>query len=510
VKMACWAQHADFRFGVKAGRCPARRRVAGLGSRRRYLSDAPFCGMVSFMRSKAGSMTPRPKLTSGPVASTLMRLTAPMLLAMLGMVGFNIADTFFIGQLGTEPLAAISFTFPVVFVIGSIAMGLGIGAGSVIARAIGGGDTDRVRRLTTDALVLVFVVVLVVASLGVVTVTPLFTALGAEPQLVVLIAEYMEIWYLGVPFVVIPMVGNGAIRATGDTRTPATIMLLAMVINLVLDPLLIFGLGPIPAMGLRGAALATVGSRALTLVAALYILARRERMLSFERPALAEVLASWRSILHIGLPAALTNLIMPASLALVTRLVASFGVAAVAGFGVATRLEMIPIMFIHALGSVLVPFVGQNSGAGEVERIKSAVRFSHVVALGVGAVAVAVFWLAGASIARLFNDDPEVVKTVVLYGNLVGLGWGLQGVATLTSAIFNALNRPLPSGALSLLRMAVLYVPLAWVLSRWFGLEGIFVAGLIASVTTGGLAIWWVRAVVGRLSNDTIVTASVD
>jgi Na+-driven multidrug efflux pump len=262
-------------------------------------------------------------------------------------------------------------------------------------------------------------------------------------------------------------------------------------------------------MGLRGAALATVISRALTLVAALYILARRERMLSFERPALAEVLASWRSILYVGLPAALTNLIMPASMALVTRLVASFGVAAVAGFGVATRLEMIPIMFIQALGSVLVPFVGQNSGAGEVERIKSAVRFSHVVALGVGAVAVAVFWLAGASIARLFNDDPEVVKTVVLYGNLVGLGWGLQGVATLTSAVFNALNRPLPSSALSLLRMAVLYVPLAWVLSRWFGLEGIFVAGLIASVTTGGVAIWWVRAVVGRLSNDTIVTASV-
>jgi putative MATE family efflux protein len=338
----------------------------------------------------------------------------------------------------------------------------------------------------------------------VVTVTPLFTALGAEPQLIALIAEYMEIWYLGVPFVVIPMVGNGAIRATGDTRTPATIMLLAMVINLVLDPLLIFGLGPIPAMGLRGAALATVISRALTLVAALYILVRRERMLSFERPALAEVLASWRSILYVGLPAALTNLIMPVSLALVTRLVASFGVAAVAGFGVATRLEMIPIMFIHALGSVLVPFVGQNAGAGEVERIKSAVRFSHVVALGVGAVAVAVFWLAGASIARLFNDDPEVVKTVVLYGNLVGLGWGLQGVATLTSAVFNALNRPLPSGALSLLRMAVLYVPLAWVLSRWFGLEGIFVAGLIASVTTGGVAIWWVRAVVGRLSKDTL------
>jgi len=453
-------------------------------------------------------MTPRPALTDGPIAPTLARLAGPMLVAMLGMVGFNIADTFFISKLGTEPLAAISFTFPVVLVITSITLGLSVGTASVIARAIGEGNQNQVQRLTTHSLGLAFTIVLLLSFTGVLTVKPLFAALGAEPQLVQLIGEYMKIWYMGMPFLVIPMVGNGAIRATGDTRTPASIMLLAMTVNLALDPALIFGFGPIPGMGLRGAALATIGARAITLIAALYILARRDKMLCFKRPAAVEVLASWRAILYIGLPAALTNLIMPASMALVTRIVASFGVAAVAGFGVATRLEMLPMMAINALGSVLIPFVGQNWGAGAIARIKSAVRISHAFSLAVGAVAVAIIWLAGSSIARLFDDNPRVVETVVLYGSLVGIGWGLQGAVALSSSAFNALNRPFPSAVLSLLRMAVLYVPLAWLLSHWFGLVGVFIAALAASVVTGSIAILWIRSVVLRLHKDVQIDKS--
>lgn len=444
-------------------------------------------------------MTSRAKLVEGPVAGTLARLAGPMLVAMLGMVGFNMVDTCFIGQLGTNPLAAISFTFPVVLVIASVTMGLGIGSGSVIARAIGEGKHDRVQRLTTDALGLAFGVVLILSIIGLFTVKPLFTALGANPQLVQLISQYMWIWYLGMPVLVIPMVGNGAIRATGDTRTPASIMLVALVGNTLLDPLLIFGLGPIPAMGLRGAALATMGARAITLVAALYILGHRDKMLCFNRPALAEVLESWRAILYIGVPAALTNLIMPVSMALVTRIVSSFGVAAVAGFGVATRLQMLPIMVVNALGSVLVPFVGQNWGAGQIGRIKSAVNLSNRFALAVGATAVALFWVVGASVARLFNANPDVVHTVVLYGDIVGFGWGLQGVVALCSAAFNALNRPLPSTVLSLLRMAVLYVPLAWALSHWLGLVGVFIAALVANIVTGVTAVPWVNNVISRL-----------
>ena len=447
-------------------------------------------------------MTRREDLLSGPVAPTLARLTGPMILGMVGMVGFNMVDTYFIGKLGTEALAAISFTFPVVFIITSIALGLGMGAGSAISRAIGAGDHHLVRRLTTDGLMLAFSMVLTVAMIGLTIIKPLFSALGASAELIPLIHEYMWIWYMGVPFVVIPMVGNGAIRATGDTKTPAAIMLLAVVANVILDPLLIFGAGPIPAMGLRGAALATLVSRAITFAGALYILGGREKMISLRQPSLQEIRYSWGTILFVGLPATLTFLIMPASMAIVTRIVASFGVAAVAGFGVATRIEMLPIMFINALGSVLVPFVGQNLGAGKLARVRSAISVSHLFSLAAGAVAVAIFWCCGRGIAALFDENPDVIQVVVLYGNLVGIGWGLQGVVALSSSAFNALNKPIHSSLLSLLRMVVLYVPLAWLLSQRMGLQGVFVAALIASLIAGPMAAWWLRVAVRNLRQE--------
>ena len=226
----------------------------------------------------------RANLTEGAVGRTLIKLTIPMFLAILAMVVFNLVDTAFVGRLGTEELAAISFTFPVVLVINSLAGGLGVGASAVISQAIGKGDRYRVQRLTTDSLGLSVMVGVVFVSIGLVTIDPLFRLLGATPEVLPLIRQYMTLWYIGVIFVVIPMVGNAAIRATGDTRTPATIMMVAAGINIILDPILIFGLGFFPGLGIAGAALATVIARAITLGASLWVLVRRERMVIWSRP----------------------------------------------------------------------------------------------------------------------------------------------------------------------------------------------------------------------------------
>ena len=177
----------------------------------------------------------RANLTEGAVGRTLIKLTIPMFLAILAMVVFNLVDTAFVGRLGTEELAAISFTFPVVLVINSLAGGLGVGASAVISQAIGKGDRYRVQRLTTDSLGLSVMVVVVFVSIGLVTIDPLFRLLGATPEVLPLIRQYMTLWYIGVIFVVIPMVGNATIRATGDTKTPAVIMMVAAGINIVLD-----------------------------------------------------------------------------------------------------------------------------------------------------------------------------------------------------------------------------------------------------------------------------------
>ena len=189
-------------------------------------------------------------MLEGPVGSTLLRLALPMMMGIVSVMLINIVDTFYIGQLGVRELAAISFAFPVISTLVSMVFGLGIGTSAVLSRAIGKGHLVRVRQLTTHSLLLIALGMVFISFLGIITLNPLFRAMGAEEDLIPLIREYMFIWYLGVGLVAIPIVGNSAIRASGDSKTPSLVMMMAAIINAVLDPLLIFGLGPFPQMGI--------------------------------------------------------------------------------------------------------------------------------------------------------------------------------------------------------------------------------------------------------------------
>ena len=435
------------------------------------------------------------RLIEGSISKILVRLTIPMIFGILGMVAFNLVDTFFVGQLGTNQLAAISFTFPVILVLGSLSMGLGVGAAAVISRAIGEGDHSKVQRLTTDSLVLAVLIVALFVGLGLVTIEPLFRLMGATPEILPLIEQYMTIWYLGMVFVVVPMVGNNAIRATGDTKTPSAIMLVAVVVNILLDPLLIFGLGPIPAMGLAGAAIATVIARATTFVVALWVLYGREKMITFAPPQLNLVFDSWRKVLYIGLPTAGTNMILPVGAGIITRLIATYGPESVAAFGVATRIDMFALTVIMALGSVLGPFIGQNWGAALLRRVRQGVQYSQGFAVLWGAVMYLLLAIAARPIASVFNGNPQVIDTIVLYLRIVPLGYGLQGLLLLSNTALNVLNKPLYAAVLMVLQMFGLYVPLAYGGSYLFGLPGIFSAAATAYIIAGTAAYLWLRRV---------------
>jgi Na+-driven multidrug efflux pump len=167
-----------------------------------------------------------PLLTEGPIGKMLFRLTIPMLFGIIGTITFNLIDAYFIGQLGTRELAAISFTFPVIFILGGISFGLGVGASAIISKAIGEKDQQKVARLTTDSLVLALIIVSVFTILGYFTINPVFRLLGADSETLPFIRSYMQIWYPGMIFLVIPIVGNNAIRATGDTKSAALIIIL--------------------------------------------------------------------------------------------------------------------------------------------------------------------------------------------------------------------------------------------------------------------------------------------
>jgi len=437
----------------------------------------------------------RARLIHGPVGKTLFRLTVPMIFGMLGMIIFNLADTFFVGQLGTLELAALTFTFPVVLVIHSLALGLGIGASAVISRAIGEGSHNKVKRLTTDSLTLSILFVGFFVLAGLLTIEPLFRLLGASENILPMIKKYMRIWYLGVFFVIVPMVGNNAIRAGGDMKTPAFIMMIAAGINLILDPLLIFGIGPFPRLEIEGAAIATLIGRAITLIVTLLILIRRDKMISFQRVPIKDILHSWRQILFIGLPTAGTRIIIPVGVGILTRFVSAFGVPAVAAYGICARIEFFAMAVVMALSSVMNPFVGQNMGANRPERVDLGVRLSQRFAILWGLFLFLILALLGRPIASIFNSDSSVISTASLYMRLVPIGYGMYGMMVIVASTLNVLRKPLHAAGLSVLQMFVLCVPMAYAGSRLFGLPGIFGSLSISYVIAGVVSYWLLKRV---------------
>jgi len=431
------------------------------------------------------------RLTEGNVSSQLIKLTLPLIGGIFAIIAFNLADTYFVGQLGTQELAAMSFTFPVVMTFGSLAMGLGIGAASIISRAIGEGDQTRVQRFTTNSLSLALVIVGIFIVLGLLTIDPLFTALGAKPDILPLIRDYMQIWYLGMIFLVVPMVGNSAIRAAGNTATPSIIMTIAAGINIALDPIFILGLGGFPRLELQGAALATVIARALTLAASLFVLHFQEHLLCFTRPKLSEMLRCWRDILHIGLPAAMTNMITPISIGVITRLLAEYGKEAVAAFGVASRLESFAMIALMALAASMGPFVGQNWGAKAYSRVRRSLKVSFQFCLFWGVLMAVVMAASGERLVSLFNGNPDVIAIAALYLLIVPITYAPAGIIQVSSATFNALGKPIPSVVMTSVRMFILYIPLAYLGASFFGITGIFVATGLSNLLTGIGAYLW-------------------
>ncbi len=453
-------------------------------------------------RTAAGSGRWKAVLTEGPVGRTLVRLTVPMVAGIVGMVAFNLTDTFFVGRLGTIELAALSFTFPVVLVIVRFTLGIGIGASTVISRAIGRGDAHAVRRLTTDSLSLAFIAVVIFAVAGFLTMDPVFRALGADATILPLVKTYMSIWFAGLFFVFFPMVSNNAIRANGDMKTPALIMLAAVFANIVLDPLLIFGIGPFPRLGLAGAAVATVFTRMITFTLSFYIVHFRMKMLTFEQVPFADVLASWKKILYVGLPAAATRIIVPIGVGVITSMVARVGPKAVAGLGVGTRIEFFALAVIFALSSVLNPFTGQNWGAAKLGRVRKGISLSNRFSFLWGIGMFALLALLARPIAGIFSRDPEVISTIVLYTRSVAAAYCMYGIFVISSFVLNVLHRPMHAAVLAAGQTFALSIPMAWAGMKLAGLKGLF-AGVGLSYIIAGLLAWFVvRHVLSRIEES--------
>lgn len=409
-----------------------------------------------------------------------------MMLGIISMVAFNLIDTYYVGKLGEDELAALSYTFPVIMVVFSLVQGIGIGATALISKSIGAGNIEKARRETSDSLMLGLILAVTLSSIGLLTIEPVFSFLGAGPEVLPHIHDYMQIWFITVIVLVVPFVGNSAIRATGDAKTPAYIMLFAVAVNAALDPLLIFGMGPFPELGLKGAALATSISRALTLILSLYILYIKKRLITFHLPSFKVLKGCWASIIKIGLPSGVARMLTPIAMGKVTAILSSYGAFAVAAFGVGSRIEFLTMSVLFALAASLGPFTGQNFGAQKVRRIRKAVDISAAFAVVWGVAMAVLLYFFGETVAGIFTESSDVVTCSALYLSIVPFSFGFQGINQCVNTVINTLNRPMIAFAISLITMFGILIPLAILGSQVAGIKGMFY-GLAATYFIAGI-----------------------
>jgi putative MATE family efflux protein len=442
----------------------------------------------------------RVELLNGQPSKILFRLSVPMIVGLISVIGFNLIDTFFISKLGTSHLAAMGFIFPVVFIFSTVAIGMGTGTASIISRTIGEGNTSLVKMQASHSLYLGVLIVVVCASFGLITIDPLFTALGARGEILNLIRDYMTIWYFGLMFLVVPIIGNSIVRASGNTVFPGMIMAISAIANVILDPILIFGFGPIEAYGMKGAAIATVISRAITLVASLYMLVVKEDILEKKLPDLKIMFSSWKKLLIIGLPATATNIVTPLTTAFVTKIMANFGSSAVAGFTIIGRVESLGFVIIYGLSSAIVPFVGQNFGANLIPRIKSGVKSAIIFCVIWGAVVTSISYGLNTEIPLIFSSQKEVIAVAALFLVMVPVTYAAEAFRLVISSSLFAINKPVLSSSITISKAILFTVPLVLILNQHYGIVGVFYALAISNIISGLISLIAFRSTLNKIA----------
>ncbi|TQV87934.1 MATE family efflux transporter [Aliikangiella coralliicola] len=448
-------------------------------------------------------------MLSHPVVDVLSRLTRPMLPAILAVMSLDLYDIYLVSQLGTQSLAALSFTIPITSILFAVAIGLTIGTTAVLSHSLGKGDHHETQRLVTDSFLFSSTVAILLGIIGIVTIKPLFHYLGAnyalipdsfhlgpKPDIMPLITEYMQLRYLGFVFMLIPLLANGVMRAVGDAQFAGRLMLSWAILTALLDSLLMWQAG-------ENASLIDIGkghliADSLTSIVSMVLLVKREKLLIFERFSQTEFWCSLRRLLHIGLPAISISLLTPIAFAIVTSWVAFYGREAVAAFGVLSRIETVALFLPMALSTSLPIFIGQNYAANLINRCCSAIRKSLLISLAVQLVVYIALVTGANQIAQQFSDSPQVTHLIVYMLWFLPLGYLGQGVVILVVSSLNAMHRPKTALVLSVIRMFGLLVPFAYLGAYLGSLDGLFISMMISNLLIGIIAYLWLNRICSR------------
>ncbi len=424
-------------------------------------------------------------------SKALTAMSIPISMGMLSTFLFQIVDTYFVGKLGPDALAALSFSSTVFFLLVGLFMGLSVGVSIIIGQAIGAKDNTKVYKTLNLGLMISFVLSTILSGALIIFIEPLFAALGANPTVLPLVIEYTVPLLMGIPLLTLGLLLGASLRASGNIVKPEIIMGIAGVINVVFDYGLIFGKLGLPELGLKGAAYATVLSWVFIIVG-MILLGLKDKIVKLKTTSSHSTQSILIEIQQLSTPTIVTQIISPLTLMYLTFLLARESSMSVAAFGIAGRIEILLMIGILAVSNAITPFIAQNQGAQQKSRIEEAIVYGGKSATYIGILIAILLYIFIKPIAGIFSDSLEVISYTANYFYIVSLSYVLYGLFIMTTAIFNGLKLTQKSLKMSLVKSFVFTVPLTFIGSLW-SVQGIFIGLAIGNVLAGIYASYEMR-----------------
>ncbi len=431
------------------------------------------------------------RLGTERLSKLFLRLSAPSMVSMLAMSLYILADTFWLGRVSYQAVAAITITFPFYGVIFAIALGSGIGANALASRRFGERDIEATNHVAGQVfpLTTIFGIIFIIPS--VFFARQLATVLGAPPQIVDPAAEYLVYFGWGIPFILFRVMARNVFHASGETVKPMIYIVVGSVVNAVLDPFLIFGWGPFPEMGIGGAALATTISGGLTAAIGCYYLLGNKSVYRFKLHHFKPDLSIIKQIYRVGLPEALMDLTESLVFLVFNQVVAGFGAVALAGVGIAFRVFDIAFIPIVGLAHALLPIVGFCFGARLWGRLWAAVKHGAIASAIILAVITVLLEIFAPQVIGSFNKSPELLAIAVPGMRIFVSALVLIGPAIMFIITFQGLSKGWTAICLSLVRQLGLLLPAILILPRFMGMNGAWVSLPISDVGGAIVAVLW-------------------
>ena len=444
-------------------------------------------------------------LTEGDLKRPMVALAWPIIVTELLQVAYNLADTFWLGRYSTDALAAISLAFPLIFLFISVGGGFTVAGSTLVAQYTGAKSEGSAGTVAGQTLSFITLIAVTVGVLGFLLTEPMLSALPSSPgtgaDVIPLAGEYMEVFFLGLPFLFGFFVFSALMRGYGNTRAPMVVMAVSVLVNVVIDPILIFGWFGAPELGVQGAALATIVSRGIATVIGIYILfgtsAGPSVSVADFRPKLEYV----AQIVRIGVPSAIEQSATALGFITLTVMVISFAPEVVAAYGLGNRLTSLIFLPALGLGRATNTIVGQNLGAQKPERAERAVYLAASVGAGVMVVAGVVAYLLAEPIVSVFvgttgADAARTVQFSVEYVRIRAVEFGFIGVLQVVLGAYRGAGNTKTALAFSLVALWLGRVPIVYLLSFEYGFQetGIWV-GMAAGQIIGAIlaAAWFTR-----------------